>query len=369
MPAERVDFLFNFALRGERTVERNLEGLVKNMGNVQNSAGLAALAFEKFSRIFHVGIPAAVGGFALFEGFNKLNDAGEKIVKLQEEVGKLSRVKIGDLGTKELVNHLDKVKAKIEELSETNGSMLKNIGEASLDIVLNVSAMGASALNGIGIPGLKGARGKFRSFTSKEIAKSQLERLKQGSDRELFGRERFENVPEDRHRGQKLGEMKAGGDAFRLNDIDRNYYSDLVERRKIELSKFNQSGHQGMGKADVESKREELQKALDEAMEKMVETWNKRVEMNRDAVTKEQELLRRKEDLEEAMNERLRQQERTQATGLKVRHLQSLGGLGARAIHFGQANHQTLSEKHAIRELQDVNRNLEKVRHLPAYAG
>lgn len=112
---ERISFLADFELRGDRQVERSLDGIVRQMirtGSVAESAGLAV---EKLFRVFNLGLGGAILGSAIGLTIEKVTDLGTKLNQLQDSAYKLSSGNIEIMNSGAIEKSIDTLKGKVEE--------------------------------------------------------------------------------------------------------------------------------------------------------------------------------------------------------------------------------------------------------------
>lgn len=171
---ERVNFIADFELRGERQVERGLETITRSIVSAKNASDVAAVAVQKFGRIFEVGLPVAIAASALgelgkeflemTEHANKAHEAIENITKVnlentsikgieqdlskmedlfkaQEKRGFLEKLLFGDSSANE-------IKEKIEDLTQAaSRAKAKKIDEASQNEILGLTDPGEARRN------------------------------------------------------------------------------------------------------------------------------------------------------------------------------------------------------------------------------
>lgn len=118
---QSINFTYGFELRGERQVERGLDGIIEKFARTGSFADLAGASLEKFGRIFEVGLPLALGAAALGIGIEKLYEVGEEAIKTREKIDKLTAEPVGDLDISGLEENLSQLGDEMQEMGTEHG--------------------------------------------------------------------------------------------------------------------------------------------------------------------------------------------------------------------------------------------------------
>lgn len=112
---ERINFIADFELRGERQVERGVLGIGQAFLSAKSGADIASVALEKFGRIFEVGIGGALGAAGIGLVVSKLTAAGEKLNALVDSVDELTQKPLGRMDLSEMDSSIDDLQKKLKE--------------------------------------------------------------------------------------------------------------------------------------------------------------------------------------------------------------------------------------------------------------
>lgn len=106
---EKVNFVADFELRGERQVERGLESITRAIISAKDASDVAAVAVQKFGRIFEVGVPIAIAASAVGELGKEFLEMTEHAKKAREAIEDISKVNIDNTSIKGIEQDISKM--------------------------------------------------------------------------------------------------------------------------------------------------------------------------------------------------------------------------------------------------------------------
>ena len=308
MATTKVETEFSFALKGERQVERALDGLIRRIGSASSGADIATLALEKFARVFRVGLPVALGATAIAVGIEKIYEFGKEANKVADETNNLTFFNFANASPKVLEGRLEEIKAKMKELApEVSHGFWETFAKGSKDAFY-------SGLNFIA------PDQGFSEMTAKGESRNQLIDAQRKAMQEKAARDEEESMKLlDRSGGSYIntaGEMEdlkiKNAKKRRLATLERqiNRESELQGNYREDIALLNDPRYN-----DFKSKTERTKEEI-EITEKIVESKKKQAEA------------------QTAITDMYLEQRRAVAGGLHVESLQRLGGLGRRTANY-----------------------------------
>lgn len=249
---ERISFLADFELRGDRQVERSLDGIVRQMIRTGSAAESAGFAVEKLFRVFNLGLGGALIGSAIGLSIEKITEMGRKLNELQDSANKLTSKPIDIMNAADIDKGIDALKDKVadaaQEASHTWWETFKNgLTDASYGLSKPVYKAFGIDLTAMSPEGQIASQetDKLIALRNKKhaIDKEDAVTIKQRSDEDVaFKRQQAVNEkPTGTSHIDELNaelaynhllQKRATEDMLLLDDVNRNTYKSMADREK-----------------------------------------------------------------------------------------------------------------------------------------